>query len=110
MGHWTRRCWRGLLLLPALLPAAAHGQSPEKETRVQYQAWWSLNSTWRLSDRWGAVGDFHVRRNDFLAEPSFDLLRFGDDADVSFEIQGGAQADAGEKVIVHDKDTNRAVM
>ncbi|GEP45336.1 hypothetical protein BGE01nite_46270 [Brevifollis gellanilyticus] len=34
----------------------------------------------------------------------------GDHTDVSFQIQGGAQADTGKKMVVHDKDTNRAVM
>ena len=39
--------------------------------------WASVNSTVRLSDDWGFVADFHVRRNDFLTEPSFDFLRVG---------------------------------
>jgi hypothetical protein len=58
------------------LPCVAHGQSA-KEINEQYQFWWSLNSTTRLTDRFGVIADIHVRRNDFLADPSFSLLRFG---------------------------------
>jgi hypothetical protein len=60
----------------ALLPCIAHGQSA-REVNEQYQFWGSLNSTTRLTDRFGVVTDVHVRRNDFLADPSFDFLRFG---------------------------------
>jgi hypothetical protein len=59
-----------------LLPCVARGQ-PAKETNEQYQFWGSLNSTTRLTDRLGVIADIHVRRNDFLADPSFSLLRFG---------------------------------
>jgi hypothetical protein len=59
-----------------LLPSLAQGQSA-KEINQQYQFWGSLNSTTRLTDRLGAIADFHVRRNDFLADPSFYFVRFG---------------------------------
>jgi hypothetical protein len=62
--------------LCALLPSVGRGQSV-KEVNEQYQFWASLNSTTRVTDRLGVIADFHVRRNDFFAEPSFDLLRFG---------------------------------
>ncbi len=64
------------LAIWALLPCVAHGQSV-KEVNEQYQFWGSLNSTTRLTDRLGAIADVHVRRNDFLAQPSFNFLRFG---------------------------------
>jgi len=48
-----------------------------REINEQYQFWGSLNSTTRLTDRLGVVADVHLRRNDFLADPSFDFLRFG---------------------------------
>jgi len=76
------RCWFGpgglglTLALGLLLPAAAHGQ-PAREIHEQYQAWWSVNSFIRMTDRFGAVADVHVRRTDFLAEPSFYFVRFG---------------------------------
>ena len=71
-----RRAARLGLVLCALAPALARGQAA-KEINEQTQLWWSLNSTSRLTDRWGVVGDFHIRRNDFIQDPSFYLLRFG---------------------------------
>jgi hypothetical protein len=65
-----------VLALGALLPGPAHGQSA-KEIRAQTRVWGSLNSTTRLTDRLGVIGDFHVRRNDFLGAPSFYFVRFG---------------------------------
>jgi len=59
-----------------LSPGLASAQS-EKEVDHHAQVWVSLNSTSRFSDRWGAVADVHVRRDDFLAEPSFYFVRFG---------------------------------
>ncbi len=50
-----------LWALCALLPCAAHGQSA-KEIHAQYQPWGSLNSTTRLTDRLGVIGDNHTLR------------------------------------------------
>ena len=36
-----------------------------------------MNSTTRLTDQLGVIGDFHVRRTDFIADPSFYFLRVG---------------------------------
>jgi hypothetical protein len=66
----------GIAALCALVPCLAHAQS-EKEINTQYQAWLSLNTTTRVTDRVGVIGDFHVRRNDFLEDPSFYFVRFG---------------------------------
>lgn len=63
-----------VLSLAALAPAAAQSS---KEINEQTQFWWSVNSTSRISDRFGAVLDFHIRRNNFVSDPSFYLLRFG---------------------------------
>jgi hypothetical protein len=63
--------------LALLAPAPAARGEPAREVDEQAQVWVSLNTTARLSDRWGLVADLHVRRDDFLAEPSFNLLRFG---------------------------------
>ena len=75
-----RRSTRHRLALIAtvflFLPGAARSQV-EKEINQQVQIWGSLNSTTRLTDRWGVIGDVHVRRNDFLQDPSFYFLRFG---------------------------------
>jgi hypothetical protein len=50
--------------------------TPEKNIRVQNQVWLALNNVVRLSNNWGALADFHVRRNDFIKEPGFYLIRF----------------------------------
>ena len=49
----------------------------KKEINNQVQFWTSINSTWRLSDRWGVMGDFHIRRDDFIKEPNFYFVRAG---------------------------------
>lgn len=49
----------------------------EKEINDQAQFWTSVNSTWRLSDHWGVMGDFHIRRTDFLKDPNFYFVRAG---------------------------------
>jgi hypothetical protein len=71
-----RRALGSGLLLTWLVPGVARGQT-EKEINEQAQFWWSINSTLRLTERWGAVGDVHIRRNDFIQDPSFYFLRFG---------------------------------
>lgn len=65
-----------LVLCVAGLAPAATAQSA-REINQQAQFWWSVNSTSRISDRFGAVLDFHIRRNNFISDPSFYLLRFG---------------------------------
>lgn len=66
----------GIVALQALVPCMVFSQA-EKEINQQAQFWWSINSTTRLSDVFAIVGDFHIRRNDFLEDPSFYFLRFG---------------------------------
>jgi hypothetical protein len=66
----------GLVVSLCLVPGVA-GAGPAKDVNEQFQSWTSLNSTTRVTDRLGTIADVHVRRNDFLADPSFYLLRFG---------------------------------
>ena len=49
----------------------------EKEINNQLQFWTSINSTWRFTDHWGAMGDFHIRRDDFIKYPNLYFLRAG---------------------------------
>jgi hypothetical protein len=77
MGNPFRRRARCLSVLLAAGAASPCLGQAAKETNEQVQAWVSLNTTSRLSDRWGVVGDFHLRRNDFVEDPSFYLLRVG---------------------------------
>ena len=64
--------------LSALIPLFATAQgAPAKEVNDQQQVWVSINSTMRFSERWGGIADVHVRRNNFLADPSFYFIRGG---------------------------------
>lgn len=78
-GASVRQAARRLGLLTTLLALAAGAARAQQAREVdqQVQVWLSLNSTTRVSDRLGVIGDFHVRRNDFLQDPSFYFLRFG---------------------------------
>ena len=63
-----------LALLCWAWPSTGQSES-SKQINVQTQFWISLNGTARLSDHWGMLGDIHLRRNDFIQDPSFFLLR-----------------------------------
>jgi hypothetical protein len=52
-------------------------QVRQKEINKQDQAWVSINSTLRLTDKWGFVLDVHERRNNFFKDPSFHFIRLG---------------------------------
>jgi hypothetical protein len=67
-----------LLSYGFVMPIAAQ-TVPQKEVRQQVQTWVSINSIYRFSERWGAMGDVHIRRNDFVQDPSFYFLRLGAD-------------------------------
>ncbi len=64
-----------LLLLSACFSTKA--QQQKAEINKQDMVWLSVNTVFRFTDRWGAVADFHIRRTNFLADPSFYFLRFG---------------------------------
>lgn len=48
-------------------------QTKSKEIYVQTQSWVSVNSTIRLSKKFGIIADLHVRRNNFFQIPAFIL-------------------------------------
>ncbi|MBY0481782.1 MAG: DUF2490 domain-containing protein [Chitinophagaceae bacterium] len=50
-------------------------QTKTKEVNTQSQFWISMNSTTRLTKKWGFNADVHIRRNNFMADPSFYFLR-----------------------------------
>lgn len=62
-----------VVLLLLLQPISA--QTKPKEVNRQSQSWFSFNSTTRLSMHWGIIADAHMRRNQFIADPSFYFLR-----------------------------------
>ncbi len=64
--------------LLVVIPNILLGQNTlEKEVDKNSQFWTSINSTFRMSDRWGAMADFHIRRENFIKDPNFYFLRFG---------------------------------
>ncbi len=52
-------------------------ENTEKIINEKNQFWWSINTTTRLTDNFGVVGDFHIRRDDFIQEPNFYFARIG---------------------------------
>lgn len=48
-----------------------------KEINEQSQFWWSINTSTRVSERFGVIADFHLRRNDFLNQTNFYFARLG---------------------------------
>lgn len=65
-------------LLIAFFPLFLTAQTPqEKEINHQVQTWVSINTVTKFADHWGIVGDFHIRRNDFVADDSFYFIRGG---------------------------------
>ncbi len=61
----------------AIVPLTLTAQSNSKQINHQYQFWGSINVTTSVSSKWSIITDMHVRRNDFLAKPSFYFLRAG---------------------------------
>jgi hypothetical protein len=67
---------RSLFYLLNFLPFFIHAQQlPPKEVKHLTQFWTSINTTARISDKWYVLADFHIRRNNFLKDPGFYLLR-----------------------------------
>jgi len=67
------------LLLLALLWGTVHSLafSQEKTIVNNAQFWTSYNAVFRLTPRLGLLNDFHVRRTNFVVDPSFYFLRVG---------------------------------
>jgi hypothetical protein len=51
------------------------GQLPAKQVNQQTQFWTSLNTTARISEKWSVIADIHIRRNNFMQDPNFYLVR-----------------------------------
>jgi len=65
-----------LISLPGLVKAQTQTQ---KEINQQVQFWTSINTVTRFSERWGLIADFHLRRNNFIQDPSFSFIRVAAD-------------------------------
>jgi len=59
------------------IPSIILAQITQKEINKQQQAWVSINSTVRLTNKWGFVADIHERRNNFFKDASFHFVRVG---------------------------------
>ena len=68
---------REFILFLSLLLAGFYSLAQERIINTQNQFWWSINSSTRISERFGIIGDFHIRRNDFLSESNFYFARIG---------------------------------
>lgn len=67
-----------LKILFVFLPLFVLGQNPpKKEVKQQTQSWVSLNNNFKFNEHWSLLADFHVRRNDFVADDSFYFIRGG---------------------------------
>jgi hypothetical protein len=64
------------LLLVAFMNMPAFGQ-PVKEITYHQQSWMSVNTVLRFSDHWGLMADFHMRKEDFMANEYFYFVRLG---------------------------------
>ena len=63
-----------LLVLSSLTPAIAQ---TSRQVNQQSQAWFSVNTTARIADRWAVLLDLHERRTSFMAKSNFDFIRGG---------------------------------
>ncbi len=66
-----------ILLVFCFQPFMLVNAQEEKEVTDQVQFWISANSTLRLSNKLGLMGDFHIKRNNFIKDPAFYFLRLG---------------------------------
>jgi hypothetical protein len=67
------------LLVILLLQLNSFAQPTTKEVNEHTQSWVSVNSTMRLSNKFGMIADLHMRRTNFFADPSFYFARVGVD-------------------------------
>ncbi|MCW3093276.1 MAG: hypothetical protein JWP81_4345 [Ferruginibacter sp.] len=67
-------CFIIIIIVPSLHSFA---QAKVKEINHQSQSWFSINSTTRLTNKFGIIADLHMRRNNFAADPSFYFARIG---------------------------------
>lgn len=67
----------GFFFALSLHHSIAQTSQPEKEINENSHGWVSLNTTARLKNSWGIVGDIHIRRENFFKDPNFYFLRFG---------------------------------
>lgn len=67
----------GLCLCACLAPRVITAQITDKQINTQSQSWLSVNSTQRISNKWGIVADLHYRANHLFTDPNFYFARIG---------------------------------
>ena len=72
-----KNAWLIFLLFTPSIVQAQTIVPTEKETTTYVQSWISINSAFRFSNRWGAVSDFHVRRDNVFKNDYFYFVRAG---------------------------------
>jgi len=70
---------KGVLCTALLLgySSCISAQEVSKDIEVNTHFWVSTNNVFQITDRWAILNDIHVRRTDFVKNPSFYFLRFG---------------------------------
>lgn len=84
-----------VLILTFLLCFGLSAQEDvDRQTFENTQFWTSVNGTLRFSQRWGLITDVHIRRDDFIRNPSFYFLRLGGAYWINdqFSVAGGVAA------------------
>ena len=67
----------GFLIFLFIQASAISQQEIDSQTFEQAQFWTSINSTARISKRWGMIADIHIRRTNSISDPNFYFLRLG---------------------------------
>jgi len=66
-----------LFFLSVCINAQTETEPPTKNVNQQSQTWISLNSVFQLTNHWSGLADLHIRRSNFVKDPSFNFIRFG---------------------------------
>ncbi len=66
-----------ILFLPVCINAQTEEELPSKNINEQFQTWISLNTVFQFTKHWSGLADLHIRRSNFVKNPSFNFIRFG---------------------------------
>ncbi|HLO80455.1 MAG TPA: DUF2490 domain-containing protein [Chitinophagaceae bacterium] len=71
---WIKNC---VLFVLMMVNVVAIKSQTKKEVTHHAQTWLSINSTYRFSEHWGILGDFHYRSTIAFKDPRFYFIRVG---------------------------------
>ncbi|MCA1763650.1 MAG: DUF2490 domain-containing protein [Flavobacteriales bacterium] len=69
----------------------SQAQDVSKDIDVNSQFWISTNNVFQITDKWAILNDIHIRRTEFVKNPSFYFLRFG----AQYRLGNGHQVAGG---------------